>query len=268
MRRLVSWLLLAFIAYLPGVLFGQEREWRDLSGNKVRGEITARDEENITLRLADGSSRVIPLNNLTAADRRIAFAWRPRQENKKLVFGRPWQVASLGMELAWIPPGSFRQGSSVLEEGRGGDEPLREVVISRGFWLSKREVTQAQWSFLMRNSPSEFVGADLPVERVSWDGATAFCQKMTRQARALGSLPDGYVYSLPSEPQWEYACRAGAVTAFGHGNERGGLEKYGWTRENAQNKTHPVGSLRPNRWGLHDMHGNFDHWQIDELVLT
>lgn len=263
MRRLSPWLILVLVACLSASVLGQERAWHDRSGNKVVGEITGRDDDSITLRLSDGSSLVIPLNDLAPADRRAAFAWRPRQVKRDLAFGQPWRVAFMKMEFAWVPPGSFRQGSSVLEEGRGADESPREVVLSRGFWLSKSEVTQAQWSLLMVHSPSRFVGPELPVDRVSWDEATAFCKKMTLRARAEGSLPEGYVYTLPSEAQWEYACRAGAVTAFGHGNEKGSLENYGWTRENALGKTHPVAALRPNRWGLHDMHGNVLEWCRD-----
>ena len=257
-RVIVAWLLI-----LPWALFGQMREWRDLSGNRVRGEITAREGESITLRLEDGGSLVIPMDNLVEADRRIAFAWRPKHGNPKVVFGRPWIVASMGLEMVWIPPGNFRRGSSVLEKGRADDEGLREVVVSRGFWLSKFEVTQAQWAALIGTSPNGFEGEDFPVEHVSWNAATAFCQKLTKRERAKGTLPQGYVYSLPSEAQWEYACRAGTTTAFFHGNEEGGLDEYAWTMENAEEKTHPVGKLRPNRWGLHDMHGNVLEWCRD-----
>jgi len=203
------------------------------------------------------------MDNLAEADRRVAFAWRPRYSIRKVMFGHPWTVPSLDSEMVWVPPGNYRRGSSVLEKGRAEDEALREVVVSRGFWLSKFEVTQAQWSTVMGNSPSEFEGKDLPVEHVSWNAATVFCQKVTERERTNGSLPQGYVYSLPSEAQWEYACRAGTTTAFCHGNEAGGLDEYAWTTENAEEKTHPVGKLRPNRWGLHDMHGNVLEWCRD-----
>ena len=259
-KRWVSSLVLILSAWS---LHGQVRDWRDLSGNRVRGEMTSREAGTITLRLEDGSSLVIPMDNLSADDRRIAFAWRPRHGSPKLTFGRPWKVSSPDLTMAWIPPGDYRRGSSVLEKDRSEDETLKEVVVSRGFWLSKHEITQAQWTLVMGNSPSEFDGDDLPVEGVSWAEASTFCEKSTENARANGTLPPGYVYSLPSEAQWEYACRARTVTAFFHGNEAGGLEKYAWTSENAEGKTHPVGELRPNRWGLHDMHGNVLEWCRD-----
>ena len=254
----VGWMLV-----LPSVMLGQVREWKDISGNLVRGEITARDGETITLRLEDGGSLVMPMDNLTDADRRIAFSWRPKHGNPKVVFGQPWTVPDMNMEMVWIQPGDYRRGSSVLEKGRDEDETLRKVIVSRGFWLSKFEVTQGQWSSLMRKSPSDFEGDELPVEHVSWNDATAFCHKMTDRERGKGNLPQGFVYSLPSEAQWEYACRAGSTTAFGHGNEAGGLDEYAWTMENAKERTHPVGELRPNRWGLHDMHGNVLEWCRD-----
>lgn len=263
MARFFRYLYVAFFVALPLCLLGQVKEWQDLSGNRVRGEIVSRDDDSITLRLDDGGTLVIPMDNLSPGDRRIAFAWRPRHGNPKAVLGRPWTAKTLGMELVWIPPGSFRIGSSVLEKGRGEDEPQREVVISRGFWLSKFEVTQAQWLIVMRGSPSEFEGDDLPVEHVTWNEATSFCQKMTKRERDNETLPNGYIYSLPSEAQWEYACRAGTRTAFGHGNEAGGLEKYGWTIDNAEEKTHEIGKLLPNPWGLHDMHGNVLEWCRD-----
>ncbi|MFP6854595.1 MAG: formylglycine-generating enzyme family protein [Opitutales bacterium] len=258
--KLVS---LSCIFILPLSLLGQVREWKDISGNRVRGEITARDGEIVTLRLENGESMAMPIDNLTESDRRIAFGWRPRQVNSKVIFGRPWIVPGTGLEMVWIKPGNYRRGSSVLEEGRAKDEALREVVLSRGFWLSKFELTQAQWASLMNSSPSRFSGKNRPVEHVSWEDANTFCLKMTKRERINGFLPQGFVYSLPSEAQWEYACRVGSTTAFGHGNEAGGLDKFAWTLENANGKTHEVGELRPNRWGLHDMHGNVLEWCRD-----
>ena len=263
MIRRKQWATLFWLVLLPWSLHGQARQWRDVSGNRVEGEITSREADSITLRLTDGSSLVIPMNNLSAEDRSIAFAWHPPQGNAKLVFGLPWKLLSLNLKMAWIPPGSFRQGSTVLEEGRGEDESLREVVIGRGFWLSQREVTQAQWAVVMEEVPGDEEGDELPVVGITREQADTFCVKITKRARANGALPRGYLYSLPSEAQWEYACRAGAVSAFCHGNEAGGLDKYAWTIENAKSKTHPVGELRPNRWGLYDMHGNALEWCRD-----
>ncbi len=137
------------------------------------------------------------------------------------------------------------------------------MTITKPFWLGKTVVTQSQWKAVMGNNPSHFKGDDLPVEQVSWHDAVAFCEKLNAMKR--DTVPDGYHYTLPTEAQWEYACRAGTTTRFYYGDDPdyGQLEKYAWDGYNSSDKTHPVGEKLPNEWGLYDMHGNVFEWCLD-----
>lgn len=175
---------------------------------------------------------------------------------------------SLGMKMLWCPPGEFLMGSPEDEKGRRDGENQVQVRISQGFWLARTPVTQGQWQALMGNNPSKFTGnKELPVEMVNWDDAVEFCDKLNAQE----SLPSGYRYALPTEAQWEYACRAGTTTPFHFGSTLNGTEAncdgfdpYGteikgpWLL-----KTSIVGSYPPNTWGLQDMHGNVWEWCAD-----
>jgi len=167
---------------------------------------------------------------------------------------------SIGMKLVLIPKGTFMMGSPETEKGRQENETQHEVTISKDYYLGVYEVTQAQYETVMGKNPSHFQGAivgnenaDLPVENVSWDDAVEFCKK-------LSDLPEekkaGRVYRLPTEAQWENACRAGSKTAYLFDDEEGLLPEYGWFSRNSSRRTHTVGLLEPNAWGLYDMHGN------------
>jgi formylglycine-generating enzyme required for sulfatase activity len=169
---------------------------------------------------------------------------------------RPIMIRDLGLEMLPISPGRFAMGSA--SGGLDHERPVTQVTISRPFWLGKTEVTQAQWEALMGSDPSNFKGANLPVEQVTWDEAMAFCQKLTERERAAGRLPEGYAYTLPTETQWEYACRAGTT-----GDYAGHLDTMGWYDANSGNSTNPVGQKQANAWGLHDMHGNVWEWCLD-----
>jgi formylglycine-generating enzyme required for sulfatase activity len=127
--------------------------------------------------------------------------------------------------------------------------------------MGKFTVTQVQYDAVMRGNPSSFSGPDNPVESVSWIQATDFCAKLNEKLKAI--LPDGMKLQLPTEAQWEYACRAGTKTRFYTGDDKGDLARAGWYSTNSDSKTHPVGQKTPNAFGLYDMHGNVFQWCQD-----
>ena len=156
------------------------------------------------------------------------------------------------MELVYCPPGEFMMGSPTSEEGRYDKETQHRVRLTKGFWLGKYPVTQRQWKSVMGSNPSYFKGDDLPVEMVSWDD----CQEFTKKVNAAL----GCGARLPTEAEWEYACRAGTTGAYGG---TGNLDEMGWFWNNSGETTHPVGQKKPNAWGLCDMHGNVCEWCAD-----
>jgi len=150
------------------------------------------------------------------------------------------------------------------EEGRRDDETQHRVILSRGFYMGTTPVTQGQWRAVMGNNPSHFADKDhRPVEQVSWHDAVRFCQRLTERERAAGLIGPNQSYRLPTEAEWEYACRAGTTTRFYTGNTKADLARAAWYDGNSDRQTHPVGQKAPNAWGLYDMHGNVLEWCSD-----
>ena len=171
---------------------------------------------------------------------------------------------SVGMKFVWISPGTFMMGSSNQEKGRGDDEIHRKVTLTKGVYLGVHTVTQEQWQALMGDNPSHFKGTpNLPVEQVSWDDCQAFCKKLHEKEKKP--------YRLPTEAEWEFACRAGTTTPFHVGetiateqaNYNGNFIYANGKKGQYREKTMPVGSFPANAWGLYDMHGNVWQWCHD-----
>jgi formylglycine-generating enzyme required for sulfatase activity len=169
--------------------------------------------------------------------------------------------------MVFIPPGTFMMGSPSNEVDRVYYEgPQTAVTISHGFWMGKYEVTQGEYLAVMGNNPSYFKGdTNRPVERVNWFDASNYCAALTQRERAAGRIATNVVYRLPTEAEWEYACRAWTLTRFSYGDdpEYADLTYYEWYADNSGWTTHPVGQKLPNPWGLYDMNGNVSEWCQD-----
>ena len=176
------------------------------------------------------------------------------------VAGEIRELTALKIKFCWCPGGTFKMGSPADALGSERNEQQFEVSLSKGFWMQQTELTQTQYEALMGVNPSHFRGDSNPVESVDFSDANEFC-------RRLGELPpektSGNLYRLPTEAEWEYACRAGSTSSFCFGDDEAMLEDYGWFNKNATRTTHAVGSKKPNAWRLHDMHGNVGEWCSD-----
>jgi formylglycine-generating enzyme required for sulfatase activity len=157
-------------------------------------------------------------------------------------------AAPVALDLCEVPAGRFLIASD-------REPPLHPVTLTRPFLLGRTPVTQAQWAAVMGRNPSAFQGPDRPVENVSWDDCQGFLAR-------LGEAGAG-AFRLPTEAEWEHACRAGGAGRFCFGDDEALLEDYAWTSANAGGQTQPVGLKRPNAWGLHDLHGNVWEWCQD-----
>ena len=170
-----------------------------------------------------------------------------------------------GMVL--IPAGTFVMGSPDSDMDRDSGETQHTVTLTKDFYMSKYEVTQKEYLAVMGNNPSSFT-SDLnrPVERVSWNDALSYCAKLTASEKSAGRLSAGWVYRLPTEAEWEYACRAGTTTAFYFGKElRSVMANFNDSNGTYLARTSAVGSYQPNAFGLYDMHGNVSEWCLDRF---
>jgi formylglycine-generating enzyme required for sulfatase activity len=178
--------------------------------------------------------------------------------------------------LVAIPAGTFDMGSGAPNAApyfnTTDQQPVHSVTLSYCFWMGETEVTQAQYAALMGSNPSNFIGSNHPVERVSWNAAQSYCAALTAQQTALGNVPPGYQYRLPTEAEWEYACRAGTSSEFNVGaallcsQARHSFSTYSGVACWTVGSPLPVGSFQPNAAGLYDMHGNVGEWCLDSLA--
>jgi formylglycine-generating enzyme required for sulfatase activity len=177
--------------------------------------------------------------------------------------GKPFILKNSGIELQWIPAGKFLMGSPTHELQRVPHEgPQHEVNITVGFWMGKTEVTIKQWNQTVPDNPR--LGKEkIPVTSVSWAEARNFCKALNLKQNPR--LPNQEI-RLPTEAEWEYACRSGSTSSYSFGSERQNLQSHSWYGKNANGVTHPVGVLASNRFGLHDMHGNVREWCSDQYL--
>jgi formylglycine-generating enzyme required for sulfatase activity len=257
------------------------------AGDELRAQLTeaeaqlaaakARHAERLSARAAREREAEVrrQLEAIEEQDRRLAREEEEtrRHEDAMRKFGNRLTLdlgGGVKLELAPIPAGKFMMGSPGSEKGRSSDETQHEVTISKPFHMGVHEVTQAQWRAVMGTEPSVYKGDDLPVEQVNWHDALRFCKKLSRKA--------GRTVRLPTEAEWEYACRAGTKGPYGG---TGVLDEMGWYADNSGDgrlnsaiykenylrlvldnncRTRPVVGKKPNAWGLHDMHGNVWEW--------
>jgi formylglycine-generating enzyme required for sulfatase activity len=223
------------------------------SGRNVSGLSTG--EHMVTFKKIAGWETPSPRLAKIYANQETSISEKYVQTNE-LVLTLPGNVP---LEMVWIPAGSFMMGRYTNEADSYSDEdPQHQVTFASGFWMGKYEVTQAQWMAVMGSNPSYFTGdLNRPVEQVSWDTVQTFIA-------AVNALGQGTVH-LPSEAQWEYACRVGTTTRFYWGDDPSSMSigSYAWYIGNSSSTTHPVGQKLPNAWGLYDMAGNVYEWCED-----
>ena len=180
--------------------------------------------------------------------------------------------STVNLEMIWVEPGTFTMGSPVTETVRQTDETEHNVTLTKGFYLGKYEVTQAQYKSVMKGNsnglsanPSQNKGNLMPVEKVSWEDIQIFLHKLNSIENAAGRIPIGWKYMLPTEAQWEYACRAGTQSSYSWGDDFDSSKaNYNWDNDWTTKQTFDVGQYAANPWGFYDMHGNVYEWTANE----
>ena len=219
----------------------QDKVTTEVFVNLLKGEVQNMEEERKRQRV----ERFWAFHRKREEEQRVAKAAYAK-------LGDSFTVPELGLQMVQVKPGRFTMGSSWRDRVLD-NESLRLVTLTDGFYLGKYEVTQAQWMKVMGSDPSRFKGKDRPVERVSWKDAVEFCEKLTKSEKKAGRVPEGWAYQLPTEAQWEYACRAGTTTAYWWGDS---INSSNANYDRNKDGTTPVGKYPPNPWGFYDMHGN------------
>ncbi|MDA0849387.1 MAG: SUMF1/EgtB/PvdO family nonheme iron enzyme [Verrucomicrobia bacterium] len=196
--------------------------------------------------------------------KRIEELAKPRQIASSAAykkFGDNFTIPELSLEMIWVKPGTFMMGSPKSEESRKEDEVPHQVNLTHGFYLGKYEVTEEQYEKVTGQMGYQPKGANYPVQGIIWSAALEFCNKLTEFEANNSRLLEGMVYSLPSEAQWEYACRAGSTTSYSWGNGISVEDANFYATSDGEVKE--IGQFKPNSWGFYDMHGNVSEWTSD-----
>jgi len=269
MKRLQILMIFASFFVLLGILRAEEsaRIWQTKTGEKLDAvwDIEADDAGESIILVNKGKKIRILLENLSDED--VQYVQEHRKGNTdEIPPGEKMTLTVNGVDytFCWCPAGCFLMGSPETEENHQVGEKQQEVTLSHGFWMLETEVTQEMWKSLMAKNPSFYKGDNLPVEKVSWNDCQEFVEKLNQET----GIPAGFKVSLPTEAQWEYACRAGTETPFSFGSQLNGDKancdgRYPYGTETSGPclaRTAVVKSYDPNEWGLYDMYGNVREW--------
>jgi formylglycine-generating enzyme len=263
----------------PSPLLGEGNTERGTTDDRWRATGVSVFGDSIFLMESDSRASTSPRVRILRADGGIeTLTVPPRVERSESLNGTKAgdEIEVRGVKFCWCPAGKFKMGSPASEAWHRPDEEQVEVTLTKGFWMRKYEVTQGEWKRVMGTTHGDLtrelnagVGENFPVYWVSYKDAEEFCRKLTAEARAAGELPEGWAFRLPTEAQWEYACRAGTTTAYAFGDTLSEREANVGKPYNGiptgvpGSAAAPVGSYSANAWGLHDMHGNEFEWCRD-----